>query len=91
MEDGIAQFSQDYPKYGRILQGIIEEKRTEREVHLYFGVNQGSRITQDDYLSVLTSMGYSGTMANNLYPVLVEASRSIKRARDEGERSILIG
>ena len=44
MREGIEAFSEKFPKYGRILQGIIDEKRTLSETHLYFGINPGRKL-----------------------------------------------
>lgn len=90
MRDGIAEFSRRHPKYGAELQSLIDEKRDEKETHLYFGINDGCRLTDSDYMGVMKSLGYSQSAAQNLYPVLIETSRAISRKRDE-ERRILIG
>src|SRR3989338_2564348 len=41
MKEAIEKFEAKYPKYGEILRGYIAEKRTDRETHLYFGMNEG--------------------------------------------------
>ena len=53
-------------------------------------MNEGKRLTEDDYSGVLVKMGFSEGMAKNMYPALIEASRKISKARDE-ERSVMIG
>ncbi|MEK6915758.1 MAG: hypothetical protein AABW89_04430 [Nanoarchaeota archaeon] len=90
MRDGIDEFAKRYPKYGTILNGLIEEKRTERETHLYFGINEGCRLTDADYIGVMQDLGFTEAGARNLYPELMHVSRNLSRKRDE-ERSILIG
>ncbi len=90
MREGIELFIREHPKYGAILQGMIDEKREEREIHLYFGVNENCRLSDDDYIGVLTDLGFSGARARDLYLELIEISRQISRKRGE-ERSILIG
>jgi|SRR3989344_1516210 len=90
MRDGIDEFAQRFPKYGTILNGIIEEKRTARETHLYFGMNENCRLSEGDYMGVMKDLGFTDTMARNLYPELMQVSRNLSRKRDE-ERSILIG
>ncbi|MFA5857241.1 MAG: hypothetical protein WC867_07800 [Candidatus Pacearchaeota archaeon] len=89
-KEAIQEFKEQYPKYGEILQGKIDEKRSEREVHLYFGMKEGSRITEADYLGVMSDLGFTPAMARDLYPALMDVSRKISRKRNE-ERSILIG
>lgn len=90
MKDGIEEFSKRHPKYGAELQALIEEKRDERETHLYFGLNEGCRLTEADYVGVMKSLGYTEAAAQNIYPALMETSRAISRKRDE-ERRILVG
>lgn len=90
MRDGIEMFEGMYPRHGKILKGLIEEQRADREVNLYFGVNPGCRLTADDYLSVMANLGFNENTARSLYHELVEVSRNLSRKRQE-ERSILIG
>jgi hypothetical protein len=90
MREGIKNFEAEFPRYGKILNGMIEEQRAHSETHLYFGTQPGSRITSDDYMGVMTNLGFSESTAANLYPELMHVSRNLSRKRDE-ERSILIG
>ncbi len=90
MKDAVAEYCEKYPKQGEILTQMIEDKRSERETHLYFGVNDGCRLTAEDYLGVMSSLGFTESQARNLYEPLMNASRSIARKRQE-ERSVLVG
>ncbi|MBI2124899.1 hypothetical protein HYT92_03850 [Candidatus Pacearchaeota archaeon] len=90
MKDAVEEFAREYPSYGRILKGKISEKRVEREKHLYFGMNSGCRLSSDDYVEALASLGISGRAAQSLYPELLEISRKLEKARDE-ERSVIVG
>lgn len=90
MREGIESFSRDYPKYGEILQQYIDEERSLRERHLFFGMKEGCRITADDYRDVMTNLGFTPAMAEELYPALMDVSRKLSRQRSE-ERSIMIG
>lgn len=90
MRDGVEEFGRKFPQYGKILNGIIEEKRVEREKHLYFGLNEGRRLTADDYMGVMRNLGFTESTARSLYPELMDISRNLSRQRNE-ERSILIG
>ncbi len=90
MKEAVAEFSADYPKYGQILAGKIAEKRTIAEEHLYFGVNDGCRLTTDDYVNVMQSLGLNETVARNLYPDLMHVSRKLARSREE-ERTVIVG
>lgn len=90
MKEAVAEFCEENPKYGEILTQKIEDKRSFRETRMYFGVNQGCRLTADDYLGVMSDLGFTEAQARNLYEPLINTSRVIARKRDE-ERSILIG
>ena len=90
MRDGVEEFGRKFQHYGKILKGIIEEKRVESETHLYFGIQEGRRLTADDYIGVMQNLGFTESTARSLYPELMEISRNLSRKRDE-ERSILIG
>ncbi len=90
MSDAISEFSKAYPKYGNVLNKMIKEKRNETETHLYFGMNSKCKLTADDYMSVMTSLGFTEHSARRIYPELMEFSRKLSQKRNE-ERSILIG
>jgi hypothetical protein len=87
---GMARFAEEFPRYGKILQGYIEEQRAVSEEHVYFGMLPGKRLTGDDYSGVLTGLGFTQGQAENFHPALIDASRKISRARDE-ERRIMVG
>lgn len=90
MREGVEEFERKFPQYGKILNGIIEEKRVERETHLYFGLQEGRRLTADDYIGVMKNLGFTESTALSLYPELMDISRNLSRQRNE-ERSVMIG
>jgi hypothetical protein len=90
MRAAIDEFSEQYPRHGEILREMISEQRATREPTLYFGMKDGCRLTSADYMDVMTSLGFSEAKAESMYQELMDASRSISRARDE-ERHILVG
>ena len=90
MKEAVAEFSEEYPKYGAVLKGKIAEKRITREKHLVFGVNENRRLTQDDYMNVMDSIGITPAVAKSLYPNLMDVSRKLANARQE-ERSVIVG
>jgi|SRR3989344_3283086 len=90
IREGVEEFSKKFPNYGKILNGLIEEKRKEKETHLYFGMYENCRLTEADYIGVMQNLGFTETGARNLYPELMQVSRNLSRKRDE-ERRILIG
>lgn len=90
MKEAIKEFEQEFPKHGRILRGKIEERRINSEEHLYFGLTEGSKLTSEDYVGVLTDLGMTQKGAHALYPALMDVSRKLSRARNE-DRSVLVG
>jgi len=91
MSEAVDMFAAEFPRHGKILKGYIEETRAGSETHLYFGVNSGRRLTADDYIVVMTDMGFTEATARNLYPELIDVSRKMSRKKDEAERSVMIG
>ena len=90
MREGVQEFARKFPNYGKILEGIIQEKRKARETHLYFGVREGRRLTSEDYMGVMRNLGFSEARSESLYQELMEVSRNLSRKRAE-DRSILVG
>ncbi len=90
ISEAVADYCEQFPREGQILTQMIEDKRACKETHLYFGVNQGCRLTAEDYLGVMSTLGFTEAQARALYEPLIETSRAIAKKRDE-ERSILIG
>ncbi len=89
MKEAVAEFCEEHPTYGEILTQKIEDKRSVRETHMYFGVNPGCRLTADDYLGVMSDLGFTEAQSRALYEPLINTSRKIARSRSE-ERSVLI-
>lgn len=90
MKEAIDIFCEKHQQYGAELRGLIAEQRTTREPTLYFGVNEGCRLTSEDYMQVMTGLGFSEARAESMYQELMSTSRSMSRKRQE-ERSILVG
>lgn len=91
MRTAINEFSAKFPEYGAILQGMIDEQRTEKETALCFGVREGSRLAAQDYMEVMQNLGFNERNAIRIYPELMDTCRKLSKARDYEERSILIG
>src|SRR3989338_4022581 len=91
LSDAVETYCADRPREGAVLKGYIAETRIEAETHVYFGMNEGCRLTEADYLGVMADLGFSEAVARNLYQPLLDVSRKISKKRDEGERSVLIG
>lgn len=90
IKEAVAIFSEKYPRHGKILKGLIEEQRACKEVNMYFGMQPNCKLTADDYIGVMTDLGFTERGARALYPELMTVSRSLARKRGE-ERSILVG
>jgi len=91
MREGISEFEKQFPRYGRILNGLIEEKRTEREIYLKYGLNDGYTLADSEYVSVMRDIGLSDSEAAHVFPELMNASYRLQKKKKEGLRSILIG
>ena len=91
MEDGIELFSKQYPRYGSILKGMIEEKRAESEVYLNYGLNEGYKLNDNEYVSVMRDIGLTDAEAEAMFPKLMDISARLKKKQKEGLREILIG
>jgi hypothetical protein len=91
MEDGINEFTKQYPHYGKILQGIIEEKREKKEVYLNYGLNEGYKLNDNEYVSVMRDLGIAETEAPVIFPMLMSISDRLKKKQKPGLRDILVG
>jgi hypothetical protein len=91
MEDGIEEFTKQYPHYGKILQGIIEEKREKKEVYLNYGLNDSYKLNDNEYVSVMRDLGIAETEASVMFPMLMQISGRLKKKQKPGLRDILIG
>lgn len=91
MKEGIEKFEESHPRYGKILREYIEEERVIRETHLTFGMQDGCKLTSQDYIGVMENLGFTPSTAERLYPELLDISRKLSRKRQEYERSVLIG
>ena len=87
---GIDEFAKQYPREGKILNGIIEEERQVQEKPLYFGMHDGKRVGHDDYMAVLRDMGLPEGTAKQYYEVAIDIARSLQSKRANTERSIII-
>ncbi|MDD5700306.1 MAG: hypothetical protein PHH00_03930 [Candidatus Nanoarchaeia archaeon] len=91
LKDAVADFVEKYPNHGKVLQGMIAEKRLKRETHMYFGTREGCKLTADDYIEVMTDLGFTETRARDLYPELMAVSQNLRKKRKEKERRVMIG
>lgn len=90
LRDGIAVFNKEYPKYGKILEGCIEEKRVQKNEHLVYGVRQGWSLGVNEYRGVMRDLGLSAIEADSMYPHLVELSDRLGYVHECAPRTILL-
>lgn len=96
LREAVDIFCARNPAAGRELQTVIEDKRVEREVYLSYGLQTGSRLSANDYMTAMQSIGIGPARAEKLYPILLETSRDLQRARGREQttcdpREILVG
>ena len=92
MRKGIDEFKKQYPNYGAILEGLIQEKRLESEIHLKYGFNNGYKLHDNEYVSVIKDVaGLNDLEASAMFPEIMKVSERLKRKKKEGLRDILVG
>ena len=91
MEEGIEAFTKQYPRYGKILKGLIEEERTKKENYLLYGLNDGYKLNDNEYVGVMRDIGLTDAEAEAMFPKLMDISSRLKKKQKEGLREILIG
>lgn len=90
VNEGIDEFCKDYPKYGTILKGLIEEKRVARNKYLTYGLNEGYKLGEEDYVHVMTDLGFNRREASAMYPQIIAVSERLGKANEYAKRSILL-
>jgi len=92
MREGIAEFKKQYPRYGDILEGLIAEERTKKEIYLNYGFNEGYKLNDNEYVSVIKDVaGLNDDEAEAMFPKIMKISERLKKKQKEGLREILIG
>jgi hypothetical protein len=90
LREGIDAFSEAHPKYGSILEEMIQEKRTRSNRHLYYAITPGFNLGATDYRSVMRDLGLSPIEADAMYPHLMQLSERLGQAGEQSLRSILL-
>lgn len=90
LRQGINAFKEMHPRYGAKLEGVIAEKRTERNNVLVYGLENGFKLGSADYIRVMKDLGLNEMAAHSMYPHLVEVSEQIGKAKETGLREILL-
>lgn len=87
MKDGIREFKQEHPKYGGVLQGMIDKSRAVRRDHLTFDYEY--ELSEEDCVKLLMEMGLSEERAIAVYSVSEDLGDDLEGFR-EGPYDILL-
>ena len=90
MKEGINAFKKQYPNYGKILEGLIAEKRIKRNKNLVYSLNEGYKLAEEDYVQVMVDLGFDRREASSMYPHILTISGRIGKADEHKERTILL-
>lgn len=90
LREGIDAFKKQYPKYGEILEELIAEKRTKHNRYLVYGLNEGFKLSEEDYMRVMMDLGFERREAASVYPHIISISERLGKASEQAERTILI-
>ena len=90
MRQGINAFKKTYPEHGEILEKMIEEKRMKSNKYLVYGLQEGFKLGEEDYVRVMMDLGFDRREASSVYPHIIAISERLKKARVEAERRILL-
>ena len=90
LRQGIDAFKKKHPRYGNVLEGLIAEKRLERNENLIYGLTKGSKLSEEDYVQIIMDLGFEKREASAMYPHILAISERLGRADEHKERLILI-
>ena len=90
LNEGIAAFKKRHPHYGEILQELIDEKREKNNRYLTYGLQEGFKLGEEDYLRVMMNLGFDRRDASALYPHIIAVSEMLEKSGEQNPRKILI-
>ncbi len=90
LREAINEFSSEHPRYGKILDEKIAEKRRKSNKYLVYGVSDGFKLGAEDYRRVMKDLGMTTIQADAMYPHLLDISDSLGKARENSRRNILL-
>lgn len=90
MRQGINAFKKKYSSYGKILEGLIAQKRIERNKNLVYGLNEEYHLSEEDYVQIIMDLGFEKREASAMYPHILAISERLGKADEQRERTILI-
>ena len=88
--EGIDQFKEAHPRYGAVLEGMIQQKRFEKNNYIVFGVTEGFKLGASDYRSVMKDLGMTTIESDAMYGHILNISDRLGKARENETRSILL-
>jgi len=90
LREGIVDFKETHPKYGTILEGMIQQRRSTSNKYLVYGVADGFKLGAEDYRRVMRELGMSTVQADAMYPHLLDISDKLGKAEENARRDILL-
>ena len=90
MKEGINAFKKKYSRYGKILEGLIAEKRIKRNKNLVYRLNKGYNLSEENYVQIIMDLGFERREASAIYPHILAISERLKKADEHMERTILL-
>jgi len=90
LREGITAFKKKYPEYGEILEKLITEKRMKSNRYLIYGLQEGFKLGEEDYVRVMMDLGFDRREASSVYPHVIAISERLKKAKVQAERRILL-
>ncbi len=90
IKEGIEEFKKKHPEYGKLLQECIDDKRTSHNKYLIYGLNEGFKLGEEDYVRVMMDLTFTRRETNSVYPHILAISERLGKAAELAERSMLI-
>ncbi len=90
LREGINAFKKKYSRYGKILEGLIAEKRIKRNKNLVYRLNKGYNLSEEDYVWVIMDLGFDRRETSAMYPHILAISERLGKANEQMERTILL-
>ena len=90
LREGIDEFKKKYKEQGEILEGMIAKKRAQKNKYLVFGLNEGYKLAEEDYLGVMMDLGFDRREGSSVYPHILAISERMGKASEQAERSIIV-
>ena len=90
MKEGINAFKKKYPRYGKILEGLIAQTRLSKNKNLVYGLSEGYKLSEEDYVQIMMDLGFERREASAMYPHILAISERLGKADEHRQRTILL-